>query len=69
MLTNYIVSSEQLDPGWCQMNTVPYEIVSMFLLFLKCFFLPALMPELVKIYKSGNSAANISKTVYFGPLL
>ena len=29
-----------------------------------CFH--ALMPELVKMYNSGNSAADISKIVYFG---
>ena len=31
-------------------------------------FLPALMPELVNMYNSGNSAVSISKIVYFGCL-
>ena len=31
--------------------------------------LPALMPELFKMYDSGNSAVDISEIVYFGWLL
>ena len=52
-------------PGWFHTNIVPDLIVSMFYLFLKCC-LPALMPELVKIYNSGNSAEDISRIIYLG---